>query len=424
MDRVILHADMDAFFASIEQRDKPELRGKPVIVGATSRRGVVAAASYEARVFGVRSAMPGFLARKLCPQGVYLPSDMKKYSEVSTQIHRVFEEVTPLIEPIALDEAFLDVTASRSLFGSPEEIGRFIKKRVREETDLAVSCGIARSKLVAKIACALGKPDGLKLVWPDDERALLDPLPIRRLWGIGPVAEEQLRAAGFETFADLANAEPSALRSVLGDRAEEIQKRARGDDDRPVEADREAKSYGEENTFAHDVSDRATVTAAITAHAESVARRLRHDAIEGKTITLKIKLAHARKQRVSRMPGGIDPTQSGAPNTEPSYPLLTRSKTLPQATNDAALIRKTAITLWDGANVHEPIRLLGVSLSALAPTTSQLALFGDQPDERHGKLGAAMDAITARFGSGAINRAVDTPEKITPTMRKKRGEST
>jgi DNA polymerase IV len=414
MDRVILHADMDAFFASIEQRDKPELRGKPVIVGATSRRGVVAAASYEARVFGVRSAMPGFLARKLCPQGVYLPSDMKKYGEVSAQIHRVFEEVTPLIEPIALDEAFLDVTASRSLFGSPEEIGRFIKKRVREETDLAVSCGIARSKLVAKIACALGKPDGLKIVWPDEERALLDPLPIRRLWGIGPVAEEQLRAAGFETFADLASAELGALRGILGDRAEEIQKRARGDDDRPVEADREAKSYGEENTFERDITDREAVTAAITAHAESVARRLRHDAIEGKTVTLKIKLARARKLRVSRMPGGDD---------EPNYPLLTRSKTLPQPTNDAAVIRKAAITLWDGANVDEPIRLLGVSLSALAPTTTQLALFGDQPEERHGKLGAAMDAITARFGSGAINRAVDTPEKITPTMRKKRGET-
>ena len=413
MDRVILHADMDAFFASIEQRDRPELRGKPVIVGATSRRGVVAAASYEARVHGVRSAMPGFLARKLCPHGVYLPSDMKKYAEVSAQIHRVFEEVTPLIEPIALDEAFLDVTASRSLFGTPEEIGRFIKRRVREETELAVSCGIARSKLVAKIACSIGKPDGLKIVWPDDERALLDPLPIRRLWGIGPVAEEQLKAAGYETFADLANAELSALCSVLGERAEEIQKRARGEDDRPVEADREAKSYGEENTFERDVSDRDTVTAAITAHAESVAKRLRHDAIEGKTVTLKIKLARARKNRVSRMPGGDD---------EPSYPLLTRSKTLAQPTNDAALIRKTAIALWDAANVEEPIRLLGVSLSALAPSTAQLGLFADAPDERHGKLGAAMDAITARFGASAISRAVDTPEKVTPTMRKKRGE--
>jgi DNA polymerase IV len=373
----------------------------------------VAAASYEARVHGVRSAMPGFMARKLCPHGVYLPSDMKKYIEVSAQIHRVFEEVTPLVEPIALDEAFLDVTGSRGLFGSPEEIGKFIKRRVREETQLAVSCGIARSKLVAKIACSLGKPDGLQIVWPDDERALLDPLPIRRLWGIGPVAEDQLKSAGFQTFADLANADLSALRSVLGDRAEEIQKRARGEDDRPVEADREAKSYGEENTFERDITDRDTVTAAITAHSESVARRLRHDAIEGKTVTLKIKLARARKNRVSRMPGGDD---------EPSYPLLTRSKTLPAATNDAAVIRKTAIALWDAANVEEPVRLLGVSLSSLAASTAQLGLFADAPDERHGKLGAAMDAITARFGSDKISRGVGTPEKVTPSMRKKRGE--
>jgi DNA polymerase-4 len=414
MERVILHADMDAFFASIEQRDRPELRGKPVIVGATSRRGVVAAASYEARVHGVRSAMPGFLARKLCPQGVFLPSDMKKYLEVSAQIHRVFEEVTPMIEPIALDEAFLDVTASRSLFGSPEEIGKLIKKRVRQETDLAVSCGIARSKLVAKIACALGKPDGLKIVWPDEERALLDPLPIRKLWGIGPVAEEQLRSAGYETFADLANADPTALRRVLGDRTDEVQRRARGDDDRPVEADREAKSYGEENTFEEDVTDRNKITAAITSHCESVARRVRHDAIEGKTVTLKIKLARARKTRVSRMPGGDD---------EPSYPLLTRSKTLAQSTNDAAVIRKTAIALWEAAHVKEPIRLLGVSLSSLGPSTAQLGLFGEEQSERHGKLGAAMDAINARFGTGLIGRAVDAPEKVTPTMRKKRGES-
>ncbi len=196
---------------------------------------------------------------------------------------------------------------------------------------------------------------------------------------------------------------------------------ARGEDDRAVAADREAKSYGEENTFERDVRDRDTITAAITAHSESVARRLRHDALEGKTITLKAKLARARKMRVSRMPSGIGATQSTPGNMEPSYPLLTRSKTLAQGTNDAAVIRKTAIALWDAANVEEPIRLLGVSVSSLAASNAQLGLFSDAPDERHGKLGAAMDAITARFGSGAISRAVDTPEKVTPSMRKKRG---
>jgi DNA polymerase-4 len=409
-ERVILHADMDAFFASIEQRDNPALLGKPVIVGAVSRRGVVAAASYEARVFGVRSAMPGFRARELCPQGIYLPSNIEKYSAVSAQVHRVFEELTPMIEPIALDEAFLDVTASVHLFGTPEALGQRLKARVREVTGLAVSCGIARSKLVAKIACALGKPDGLKIVHAHEERALLDPLPIRRLWGIGPVAEAQLQEAGFMTFADVASAELRRLRPLLGDRAEEVQRRARGDDTRPVEADREAKSYGEENTFERDISARDAITAAITGHAEAVARRLRHDALAAKTVTLKIKLGRARKERVSRSASG---------EVEPSYPLLSRSKTLAHATDDAAVIRKAAIALWDAADVREPVRLLGVSLSGLEPHGKQLELFGDR---KEGKLGAAMDAIAARFGRDKIRRAIDAPQKATPSMRKKRGE--
>lgn len=409
-ERVILHADMDAFFASIEQRDNPELRGKPVIVGAVSQRGVVAAASYEARVFGVRSAMPGFRARELCPHGVYLPSDIEKYGRVSAEVHRVFEELTPVIEPIALDEAFLDVTASVHLFGGAEALGRHLKARVREATGLAVSCGIARSKLVAKIACALGKPDGLKIVHADEERALLDPLPIRRLWGVGPVAEAQLHEAGFRSFADVANADPRRLRAVLGNGAEELQKRARGDDTRPVEADRDAKSYGEESTFERDVGARDEVTAAITGHAEAVARRLRHDALAGRTVTLKIKLGRARNERVSR---------SAAGESEPSYPLLSRSKTLAQATDDAAVIRKVAIALWDAAAVGEPVRLLGVSLSQLEPGGKQMELFGDR---KEGKLGAAMDAIATRFGRDKIRRAIDAPQKATPSMRKKRGE--
>lgn len=414
-ERVILHADMDAFFASIEQRDRPELRGKPVIVGAAARRGVVAAASYEARVFGVRSAMPGFRARELCPEAIFLPSDMKKYGAVSEQIHRVFEELTPVIEPIALDEAFLDVTGSVHLFGSPEALGKHLKERVREETQLVVSCGIARSKLVAKIACSLGKPDGLLRVRAQDERVLLDPLPIRKLWGIGPVTEQTLLAAGFATFADLAHSDLRALRAVIGDRAEELQKRARGEDDRPVEANRDAKSYGEESTFERDVRERDAITAAITGHSEAVARRLRHDQLAGRTVTLKLKLGRARAaaKGASRVPTGDD---------EPDYPLLTRSKTLAQATHDAAVIRKTAIALWDAAHVTDALRLLGVSLSSLEPAGQQLSLFGEQKDEKHGKLGAAMDAITARFGSGSIGRGVAAPDKVTHSMRKKRGE--
>ncbi len=409
-ERIVLHADMDAFFASIEQRDRPDLRGKPVIVGATSGRGVVAAASYEARKFGVRSAMPGFRARELCPDGVFLPSNMGLYAAVSAQVHEVFLEFTPQIEPIALDEAFLDISGSFGLFGDSTRLARRLKERVREETGLAVSVGVAPSKLVAKIACTLGKPDGLRVVLPGEVRALLDPLPIRRLWGVGPVLGARLDALGIRTFADLSGFEPRALREQLGDRAAELQALARGEDEREVEADRAPKSYGEENTFETDVLERERVTAALTAHAEAVARRVRHDGYAGRTVTMKAKLGRARGRRESRdLVGG----------SEPSYPLVTRSKTLERPTDDGSLIRDVAVALWDAAAIREPVRLLGVSLSSLErPSALQLELF----TERKSALGKTLDAIVQRFGDDAITRAVDRPHKITHGRTKKRGE--
>jgi DNA polymerase-4 len=409
-ERVVLHADMDAFYASIEQRDHPELRGKPVIVGATSGRGVVAAASYEARVFGVRSAMPGFRARELCPDGVFLPSNMELYAAVSAEVHRVFLEFTPQIEPIALDEAFLDVTGSFGLYGDRERLARRLKERVREETELAVSVGVAPSKLVAKIACTLGKPDGLRVVREGEVRALLDPLPIRRLWGVGPVLGARLEALGIRTFSDLSGYDPRALAEALGERAGELQALARGEDTREVEADRAPKSYGEENTFESDVLDRERVTAALTAHAEAVARRVRHDGYAGRTVTMKAKLGRARGRRESRdLAGG----------SEPSYPLVTRSKTLERPTDDGAVIRAVAVALWDASGIREPVRLLGVSLSSLErPSAVQLELFA----ERKTALGKTLDAITERFGDRAITRAVDRPHKITHGRTKKRGE--
>jgi DNA polymerase IV len=409
-ERVVLHADMDAFYASIEQRDHPELRGKPVIVGATSGRGVVAAASYEARTFGVRSAMPGFRARELCPHGVFLPSNMELYVAVSAEVHRVFLEFTPQIEPIALDEAFLDVTGSFGLYGDEHHLAKTLKARVREETELAVSVGVAPNKLVAKIACTLGKPDGLRVVGRGEVRALLDPLPIRRLWGVGPVLGARLEALGIRTFADLSSYDPRALGEELGGRAAELQALARGEDDREVEADRAPKSYGEENTFETDVLDRERVTAALTAHAEAVARRVRTDGYVGRTVTMKAKLGRARGRRESRDRAG---------GSEPSYPLVTRSKTLERATDDGAVIRAVAVALWDAAGIREPVRLLGVSLSSLErPEATQLELFG----ERKTALGKTLDAITERFGDRAITRAVDRPHKITHGRTKKRGE--
>ncbi|HMA92241.1 MAG TPA: DNA polymerase IV [Polyangiaceae bacterium] len=410
--RVILHADMDAFFASIEMRDRPELANESVIVGGLSSRGVVSAASYRARSFGVRSAMPMFEARRLCPQGVFIAPNMAHYAEVSAAVHQVFLEFTPEIEPIALDEAFLDITHSIELLGAPDEIGSTLKRRVRSETNLTVSVGIASSKLVAKIACTKGKPDGLIVVEPGQECALLHPLPVRRLWGIGPVAAAALERRGIQTVGQLSRCRPEQLQDVLGNRAQEAIEMAHGRDPRVVIADRDPKSYGEECTFEADISDRTRILETITAHSEAVARRLRRDGKAGKTITLKLKLGQVKRR---------GPDRNRHFNDAPVYPQLTRSHTLPSATNDGAEIRGQAIALWESLGVMPPIRLLGVSVSGLQGSNQgQLELFGAGAARR--RLSAAMDAIESRFGQGAIRRGTGTPEKLTPSSSRKRGE--
>ncbi len=409
LPRWILHADMDAFYASIEQRDNPKLKGLPVIVGATSPRGVVAAASYEARRFGVHSAMPGFRARELCPHGVFLRSNMRRYVEVSRQVREVFSEFTSVVEPLALDEAFLDISGSLSLYGTPLELATLLKKRIYERVALPVSVGVAPSKLVAKIACTLGKPNGLEVVEPDRVAQVLDPLPVRRLWGVGPVLERQLAELNIRTIRDLSNYDGEWLSRLLGDRAFELQARARGEDPRAVAAGRVAKSYGEENTFERDISDREAVSAALTAHSEAVARRLRNEGLLGKIVTLKIKLGERRADV------GAEQVQHRL------YPLVTRRTTLARATDDATEIRRAVLALWDEANVTAPVRLLGVTLSGLCRAAEeQLELFGgDQPTPR---LGPTLDAIQRRFGPEAIRRGAEKPAKVTPSLRLKRGE--
>src|SRR5688572_10738262 len=399
MTRWILHADMDAFYASIEQRDNPELRGRPVIVGAVSGRGVVAAASYEARRFGVHSAMPGFRARQLCPDAVFLPSNMRLYAAVSAQIQAIFEDFTPLVEPLALDEAFLDISGSAHLFGGALPAARELKRRVRELTGLRVSVGLAPNKLVAKIACSLGKPDGLRVVEAEDVQSVLDPLPVNGLWGVGPVLERQLVQAGIGSVEQLRRFDPVALQRLIGPRAGELQAQARGEDTRPVEADRAPKSYGEENTFERDVQDRRLIEDTLHAHADAVARRVRSDGYRGRTITLKIKLGRAE-------PG---PASARGPR----YPLLSRSRSLPEPTDDGMSIGRVACELFHAVELGAPVRLLGVSLSGLsrAQEPAQLGLF-DAAAPRD-PLGPALDAITRRFGVGAIRRAVATPGKVT-----------
>jgi DNA polymerase IV len=410
--RFILHADMDAFYASIEQRDHPELRGRPVIVGATSPRGVVAAASYEARRYGVRSAMPGFRARALCPEGVFVSPNMARYAEVSEQVHAAFAEFTPEIEPIALDEAFLDITGSERLFGGPLSLAMQLKQRVRELTDLAVTVAVAPNKLVAKIACTLAKPNGLRVVAPHEVRGLLEPLPVRRLWGVGPVLAQKLERLSLKTLGDLVRYDSAQLVRELGERALQLQALAAGHDTRPVVSERAAKSIGEESTFDVNVLDREVVSAALTAHADEVARRLRRSGYAGHTVTLKIKLGEARGRREARV---------GSDGAEPVYPLLTRSKTLRVATDDGRVIREVALSLWDAAQIREPVRLLGVSVAQLVQAQrTQLDLFAEPRPKR--ELGVALDAIRDRFGRDAIGPAVGRFDKVTPSMRKKRGD--
>ncbi|MEA2624559.1 MAG: polymerase [Candidatus Binatota bacterium] len=396
--RTILHADMDAFYAAVEQHDRPELRGQPVIVGGTGGRGVVMTASYEARAFGVRSAMPTVEARRLCPQAVFLPGRMARYAEVSRTIREAFGEFTPAVEPLSLDEAFLDVTSSLSLFGTGRAIAERLKARVREETGLTVSVGIGPTKMVAKIASQLGKPDGLLEVPPEEVDRFLRPLPVGWLWGVGSVTGASLRALGIETIADLADADASLLRAHLGNQGPALRELARGHDRRSVEGDWRRKSYGEENTFAGDLTDGDEIRGTIVAHAEAVARRLRGDGRRGRTITLKIKLAR-------RLGPG-------------KFPMLTRSFTLPRGTDDGKAIADVALALWEAVSAGKTIRLIGVSVSGIDPrddAASQLDLFAATPGGKRAALNRAMDRVAERFGDGALRRGDGQAERASPT---------
>jgi DNA polymerase-4 len=406
VQRVILHADMDAFYASIEQRDRPELRGRPVMVGGTGSRGVVSAASYEARRFGVRSAMPSFEARRLCPEGVFLPGDMAKYARESRRLFAIFGRFTPAVEGLSLDEAFLDLTGSERLLGPAAAVAARLREEVRAETGLAVSVGIAPVKMVAKIASDCAKPDGLLEVKPGELRSFLDPLPIGRLWGVGPVTEARLVGAGVRTIGDLARATPDALRRTLGEWGLAAARLARGEDVRDVEPFREAVSMSEENTFGSDVAERATLEAAILTHAESVARRLRRSELRAHTVVLKLKLG----RRVAAGPRG--------------FPQLTRHATLAEASDDGEVLAQAARALLARAELAEPVRLIGVGATNLVPANpDQLALFDlGGGRERRRRLNRALDALAERFGSRVVRRAGQADiERAAPSLQLKKG---
>ncbi len=403
IERVVLHADMDAFYASVEQRDRPELRGRPVIVGGTSTRGVVMAASYEARPFGVHSAMPTVQARALCPDAVFVPGDMAKYRRVSAHIRELFASLSSDVEPLSLDEAFIDITGSRRLLGSPLEIGRLLKERVRAATALTVSVGIGPGKMIAKIASDLAKPDGLLEVLPADVLAFLRPLPVGRLWGVGPVTQAALTRVGITTVGELAASAGAVLEAAVGQRAaEHLRQLALGRDARTVEPDLAAKSYGEEGTFAADVRDDETVREAIVLHAEAVARRLRHDGVGARVVVLKIKLA-------ARLGGG-------------RFRLLTRQATLAPPSDDGKLLSDAALALWQRHRPRAAVRLIGVTAAGIAETTEkQLALFGDPGRARRSALNQALDRVVARYGRESITRGGGQRGEGL-TTRLKRGE--
>lgn len=379
---MILHVDQDAFYASVEERDRPSLVGKPVIVGgAAEKRGVVSAANYVARRFGVHSAMPTATARRLCPQGVFLPPRIGYYAEVSAQIRLIFERFTPLIEPLSLDEAFLDVTGSEHLFGPAVEIARQIKKAIREELHLVASVGVAPNKFLAKIASDLKKPDALVVVEPEKVQEFLDPLPVERLWGVGQQSSKMFERLGIRTIAQLRQWPVETLKSRFGSNGEYLWQLANGIDDRPVVPEREAKSISHETTFEHDIDSLEILRSWLVELAEQVGCRLRRHKLRGRTVQLKVKFA--------------------------DFSLITRSQTLPMPTNITDEIWRTADEMLCHRLPagHLPVRLLGVGLSGLDDTgVVQRLLFGREEREKQAQLDAVTDEVKNRFGIESLRR--------------------
>jgi len=383
-NRHIIHVDMDAFYASVEQLDHPELAGKPLVVGGDPKaRGVVAAASYEVRKYGVHSAMPMSQAIRLCPHTIVLPVRMQRYVQVSQNIRQIFERYTPLVEPLSLDEAFLDVTGSLRLFGSAKTIGLNIKRQIKQDLGLTGSVGIAPNKFLAKLASDLQKPDGFVVITKQNKQEILIPLPVSRIWGVGKVTEKALHSVGIRTIGQLQTWSVERLQSVVGNYASELVRLAHGVDERPVEPVRQTKSISSEETFATDVEDKDVLLGVLLDQVEEVTERLRAADLRARTLTLKLRYG--------------------------DFKTITRSSTLQQPTDMTRELWQRAKVIfrkwWEQSG--GPLRLLGFGVSALdEPTQRQLGLFADPEEQKHQRLDHTVDQIRHRYGKDAVRRGL------------------
>lgn len=377
MKRWIMHVDMDAFFASVEQRDNPELRGKPVIVGGDSRRGVVATASYEARKFGVHSAMPSLKAHELCPEGIFVRPRFDAYKKASDEIHQIMLHYADAYEPISLDEAFLDISGMGEKYKTLGAIGLAIKKEIYDKVHLVASVGIAPNKFLAKMASDMDKPDGLFIIPYGKEKEILAPLPVRRLWGVGKVTEKRLIASGYKTIADIQNAPPGELESLFGSRGGELRALAFGKDDRPIESERKIKSIGDEETYEHDLTDPEEIDRQIAIHSDIVAQRLRKHDLTARTISLKIRFG--------------------------SFETVMRSMSREDGTNLQEEIYAMCQELLQRIPIREGIRLIGVTGSNLSSGPRMTSLFSHDWEKRE-KAARAMDEIQKKFGRQALRK--------------------
>ncbi|MDH3691082.1 MAG: DNA polymerase IV [Gammaproteobacteria bacterium] len=381
---MIIHIDMDAFYASVEERDHPELKEKPVVVGGTPEgRGVVAAANYESRKFGLHSAMPAITARRLCPQAVFLPVRMDYYVQVSQQIRKIFARYTPLVEPLSLDEAFLDVSASKQLFGTATKIGRRIKEEIAGELNLTASVGVAPNKFLAKLASDIEKPNGFVVVNPEDVQPFLEPLAVTRLWGVGKQAARKLAQLDIDTIGALRRQPRELLIELFGNQGSHLLALARGIDPRTVVPDHRAKSISHETTFATDVTDIDVLRSTLLTQTEQVARRLRRQELRGRTVILKLRFSDFRT--------------------------LTRSQSLADPTHSTHEVWRCAASLLQRTLTRKQfaIRLLGMGVSGFGtPDSAQGDLFYQRVRDKQAVIDVTTDRINERFGRTAVRRGL------------------